>query len=95
MWNLIRMPEGCNIKCKRESDPECEIFPEMLGSRREAMAAEGNSMDVLFYGSAEKLEVMKIYDICSEDGTEKIVYISLQSETLARDPKHLTKKDIR
>ena len=65
------------------------------GEFMEVMAADGKNMDVLFMdppraGSDEKFMASAV-----KMGPEKIVYISCNPETLARDLKYLTKKGYR
>jgi 23S rRNA (uracil1939-C5)-methyltransferase len=80
------------LNAKENQIRNVRFFQGDAGEFMEAMAAEGNSMDVLFMdppraGSDEKFMASAV-----KMGPEKIVYISCNPETLARDLKYLTKK---
>uniref|UniRef100_UPI0034A4D3C5 23S rRNA (uracil(1939)-C(5))-methyltransferase RlmD n=1 Tax=Coprococcus comes TaxID=410072 RepID=UPI0034A4D3C5 len=80
------------LNAKENQIRNVRFFQGDAGEFMEAMAAEGNSMDVLFMdppraGSDEKFMASAV-----KMGPEKIVYISCSPETLARDLKYLTKK---
>ena len=80
------------LNAKENQIRNVRFFQGEAGEFMEAMAAEGNSMDVLFMdppraGSDEKFMASAV-----KMGPEKIVYISCNPETLARDLKYLTKK---
>ena len=78
------------LNAKENQIRNVRFFQGDAGEFMEAMAAEGNSMDVLFMdppraGSDEKFMASAV-----KMGPEKIVYISCNPETLARDLKYLT-----
>ena len=80
------------LNAKENQIRNVRFFQGDAGEFMETMAAEGNSMDVLFMdppraGSDEKFMASAV-----KMGPEKIVYISCNPETLARDLKYLTKK---
>ena len=80
------------LNAKENQIRNVRFFQGDAGEFMEAMAAEGNSMDVLFMdppraGSDEKFMASAV-----KMGPEKIVYISCNPETLARDLKYLVKK---
>ena len=80
------------LNAKENQIRNVKFFQGDAGEFMEAMAAEGKSMDVLFMdppraGSDEKFMASAV-----KMGPEKIVYISCNPETLARDLKYLTKK---
>ena len=73
------------LNAKENQIRNVRFFQGDAGEFMEAMAAEGNSMDVLFMdppraGSDEKFMASAV-----KMGPEKIVYISCNPETLARD----------
>ena len=63
------------------------------GEFMEAMAARGEKMDVLFMDPPRAGSDEKFLASAVKMGPERIVYISCNPETLARDLKYLTKKD--
>ena len=79
------------LNAKENQIRNVRFFQGDAGEFMEAMAAEGNSMDVLFMdppraGSDERFlsSVVKL-------SPKKVIYISCNPETLARDLKYLTK----
>lgn len=80
------------INAKENEITNAQFIQGDAGEFMEAMAARGETMDVLFMDPPRAGSDEKFLDSAIKMAPKKIVYISCNPETLARDLKYLTKK---
>ncbi len=78
--------------CKRNGMNNAKFYCADAGDFMEALAEEGESADVVFMDPPRAGSSKKFIDSLTKMAPEKIVYISCNPETLARDLQLITKK---
>ena len=79
------------LNAKENQIRNVRFFQGDAGEFMEAMAAEGNSMDVLFMDPPRAGSDKKFLSSVIKLGPKRVVYVSCNPETLARDLKYLTR----
>lgn len=77
---------------KRNNEKNARFYCADAGDFMEALAAEGEKFDVVFMDPPRSGSSKKFIDSLAIADPKKVVYISCNPETLARDLQYLTKK---
>ncbi len=84
--------KDANSNCKRNEMKNAKFYCADAGDFMEALAAEGESADVVFMDPPRAGSSKKFIESLSKMAPKRVVYISCNPETLARDLQLLTKK---